>query len=291
MHDSMHTVEASNPSTTVPSNPTEKPSNPTAEPSNTTTEPSNPTTEPNNQLVELSDPTAEPSNPTAEPPDPTAWLSNLPAYKISNHPSTEPSTTSKDGWFNPPTATTNPWQWLDKGDPTITLPSGGRDLATEELGLDEETPAEEWKSEDETEHPLIIEEELASGEGEYSEAFEEEASGDQTVEDYLEVAEEPLEAMRSSSSEQQILDTSEVNNSADVRSLDYLEASADSPEVEGQKKSLEVNEESGEKMEWLDQVLQGTGVLVEAATSEDELYVAESLEDGSGSKEMKRGHF
>ncbi len=112
--------------------------------------------------------------------------------------------------------------------------------------------------------------------GEYIEAMEEEASVQHMTADFLEAAEEQLEVMRSSGSENKDME-------ADVTSLGKLETAVDALDARGHNRDPEVNP----KMDWLDRVItEEAGILVEAVTSEDELYSAEPLEDGSGSRKQ-----
>jgi hypothetical protein len=112
--------------------------------------------------------------------------------------------------------------------------------------------------------------------GDYIEAVEEEASGQQMTADFLEAAEEQLENMRSSGSENKDME-------ADVISLGKLETAVDALDARGHNKDPEVNP----KMDWLGRAItEEAGALVEAVTSEDELYSAEPLEDGSGSRKQ-----
>jgi hypothetical protein len=112
----------------------------------------------------------------------------------------------------------------------------------------------------------------------YIEAVEVEASGQQMIADFLEAAEEQLEAMRSSDSENKDME-------ADVTSLGKLETAVDALDARGQDRDHEVNpKEVGDKLDWLGR--EKAGILVEAVTSEDELYSAEPLEDGSGSRKQ-----
>jgi hypothetical protein len=110
----------------------------------------------------------------------------------------------------------------------------------------------------------------------YIEAVEEEASGHKMTADFLEAAEEQLEAMRSVNSENKDMED-------DVTSLGKLETAVDAMDARGQNRDPEVNPKRvGNKLDWLGQ--EEAGILVEAVTSEDELYSAEPLEDGSGSR-------
>ncbi len=114
--------------------------------------------------------------------------------------------------------------------------------------------------------------------GDYIEAMEEEASGQKMTADFLEAAEEQLEAMRSS-------DIENKDTEADVTSLGKLETAVDALDAGGQNRDPEVNpKEVGDKLDWLGR--EKAGVLVEAVSSEDELYSAEPLEDGSGSRKQ-----
>jgi hypothetical protein len=112
--------------------------------------------------------------------------------------------------------------------------------------------------------------------GDYIEAMEEETSGHQMIDDFLEAAEEQLKAMRSSDSENK-------DTEAEVTSLGKLETALDAMDARGQNREPEVIPE----MDWLGRVItEEAGILVEAVTSEDELYSAEPLEDGSGSRKQ-----
>ncbi len=115
-------------------------------------------------------------------------------------------------------------------------------------------------------------------ESDYIEAVEEEASGQQMTVDFLEAAEEQLEAVRSSDSENK-------DREADVTSLGKLGAVVDALDARGQNRDPEFNPKKvGDKLDWLGR--EKAGILVEAVTSEDELYSAEPLEDGSGSRKQ-----